>query len=363
MTSGTRSGDRRLAQVADAQVERRRPPSAARRAQTSSIPREESTPITRIPSAAIGTAIRPVPTPSSTTGPAGPCAPPRGRRRRPPRRCGSTGRRARRSRRTGSTRPLWFQHGHDACSVRVYPAPARRRGRALTHAAADPPRAGAVRIVRRWTARGGNGWRNDGYSRRRGRRGARTRGASAIAGAATPDELDDARVRYLGRKSELKQALREVRDRETGHGAERASRAARGGGRRARGGARARRARPAASDEIVDVTLPGDGAPPRPPAPAHPDPARGRGHLPRARLRGRRRPRGRDAWHNFDALNMPLRHPARSPRDTFYVDDDTLLRTRDVAVADPRDGGARAADLHRRRSGRVYRRDTPDATH
>ena len=29
-------------------------------------------------------------------------------------------------------------------------------------------------------------------------------------------ELDDARVRYLGRKSELKQALREVRDRETG---------------------------------------------------------------------------------------------------------------------------------------------------
>ena len=29
-------------------------------------------------------------------------------------------------------------------------------------------------------------------------------------------ELDEARVRYLGRKSELKQALREVRDRETG---------------------------------------------------------------------------------------------------------------------------------------------------
>ena len=38
----------------------------------------------------------------------------------------------------------------------------------------------------------------------------------AIAGASTLDELDAARVRYLGRKSELKQALRNVRDRESG---------------------------------------------------------------------------------------------------------------------------------------------------
>ena len=39
---------------------------------------------------------------------------------------------------------------------------------------------------------------------------------SAIAGASTLDELDEARVRYLGRKSALKQALREVRDPESG---------------------------------------------------------------------------------------------------------------------------------------------------
>ena len=39
---------------------------------------------------------------------------------------------------------------------------------------------------------------------------------SAIEASASPAELDDARVRYLGRKSELKQALRDVRDRETG---------------------------------------------------------------------------------------------------------------------------------------------------
>ena len=39
---------------------------------------------------------------------------------------------------------------------------------------------------------------------------------AAVEAAATLDELDDARVRYLGRKSELTQALRDVRDRESG---------------------------------------------------------------------------------------------------------------------------------------------------
>ena len=43
-----------------------------------------------------------------------------------------------------------------------------------------------------------------------------TEAQSAIAAAGGPDELEQARVRYLGRKSELKQALREVRDRESG---------------------------------------------------------------------------------------------------------------------------------------------------
>src|SRR5436853_7367502 len=40
----------------------------------------------------------------------------------------------------------------------------------------------------------------------------------AITAASTRAALDDARIRYLGRKSELKQALRGVRDRESGMG-------------------------------------------------------------------------------------------------------------------------------------------------
>ena len=39
---------------------------------------------------------------------------------------------------------------------------------------------------------------------------------AALAAAATPDDVERVRVQYLGRKSELKLALREVRDRETG---------------------------------------------------------------------------------------------------------------------------------------------------
>jgi phenylalanyl-tRNA synthetase alpha chain len=43
-----------------------------------------------------------------------------------------------------------------------------------------------------------------------------TEAVSAISGASTLMELEAARVRYLGRKSELSRALRDVRDRETG---------------------------------------------------------------------------------------------------------------------------------------------------
>ncbi len=43
-----------------------------------------------------------------------------------------------------------------------------------------------------------------------------TEALSAIASAGTTAELEDVRVRYLGRNAELPQALRQVRDRETG---------------------------------------------------------------------------------------------------------------------------------------------------
>src|SRR5712691_7153849 len=81
----------------------------------------------------------------------------------------------------------------------------------------------------------------------------------AISAASSPDELDEARVRYLGRKSELKQALRAVRDRETGMtlNALRERLEAAFETREAE----LERARLAQLDEVLDVTLPGTRLP------------------------------------------------------------------------------------------------------
>ena len=112
-------------------------------------------------------------------------------------------------------------------------------------------------------------------------------------------EIEAVRVEYLGRKSAIKQALREVRDRETGM----ALNAVR---ERLEAAIDAREAELARAEldarlttERVDVTLPVGRLPPRAAAPDHADPARGRGCLPRARLPGRRRPRG-----GVDALQL-----------------------------------------------------------
>ncbi|HEY7018554.1 MAG TPA: hypothetical protein VH297_08810, partial [Gaiellaceae bacterium] len=88
-----------------------------------------------------------------------------------------------------------------------------------------------------------------------------TEAQSAIAGAAGTGELEEARVRYLGRKSELAQALRGVRDRETGmtlnslrDRLESALDARRDELERAE-------LDRALTQEVVDVTLPGDELP------------------------------------------------------------------------------------------------------
>jgi phenylalanyl-tRNA synthetase alpha chain len=39
-----------------------------------------------------------------------------------------------------------------------------------------------------------------------------------------------------------------------------------------------------------------------------------------------------DEFHNFDALNTPKDHPARDLSDTFYIEDDVLLRTQTSTV-------------------------------
>lgn len=71
-------------------------------------------------------------------------------------------------------------------------------------------------------------------------------------------------------------------------------------------------------------------------------------------------------WYNFSALNMPENHPARQMHDTFYVDDEYVLRTHTSSVQ------VRAIQKHLQEGkgiplklmscGRVYRSDY-DQTH
>jgi len=71
-------------------------------------------------------------------------------------------------------------------------------------------------------------------------------------------------------------------------------------------------------------------------------------------------------WHNFEALNMPPAHPARSGFDTLYLDwgepETTLLRTHTSPVQ-IRLMQAQAPPIYAVVPGRVYRKDTPDARH
>ena len=67
-------------------------------------------------------------------------------------------------------------------------------------------------------------------------------------------------------------------------------------------------------------------------------------------------------YYNFEALNMPKNHPARDTQDTFYINDNILLRTQtspvQVRVMEKQKPPIRIIS-----PGRVYRSDAVDATH
>ena len=68
------------------------------------------------------------------------------------------------------------------------------------------------------------------------------------------------------------------------------------------------------------------------------------------------------AYYNFDALNIPPSHPARDPRDTFYVNEHMLLRTHTSPVQ-VRTMEKMQPPVRIVCPGRVFRRDAFDPTH
>jgi phenylalanyl-tRNA synthetase alpha chain len=188
------------------------------------------------------------------------------------------------------------------------------------------------------------------------------RALAAAAAASTADEVEHVRVEYLGRKSELKLALREVRDRETGMTLnalrERLESAIDAREEELRRTELDRRLQ----EERIDVTMPGTSV------------ARGHLHLITQIRRefediflglGYTVIDGREVEttrYNFDALNFPPGHPARSPLQTLFLDEETLLRT-ETSPAQIRTMEQQEPPVYVVCPGRCYRRDTPDATH
>jgi phenylalanyl-tRNA synthetase alpha chain len=200
----------------------------------------------------------------------------------------------------------------------------------------------------------------------------RAEAEAAIASASASEQLEELRVRYLGRKAELPRLLRGVAALEPAQRAAvgKAANEARQALERLIG----ERGEALAASELergierdaVDVTLP--GAPPQ---------AIGRLHV----LTSTRRelediflglgftvvegPEVETVHYNFDALNHSPTHPARALTDTFYVRSapgaDVVLRTH-TSPMQVRAMEAHPPPLYVVIPGRVYRPDS-DATH
>jgi phenylalanyl-tRNA synthetase alpha chain len=67
-------------------------------------------------------------------------------------------------------------------------------------------------------------------------------------------------------------------------------------------------------------------------------------------------------YYNFDALNIPVGHPARESQDTFYTTHGFALRSQ-TSTVQIRAMERRGVPIRMIAPGRVFRRDTPDPTH
>ncbi len=191
---------------------------------------------------------------------------------------------------------------------------------------------------------------------------------AAIDAASDTAALEAVRVRLLGRKAELPNILRgvaELAPEERGAVGKAANLARRAVEERLN--AATERLAAAELDarlaaDRVDVTLP--GRPEQPVGPLHlltavrreiEDVFLGLGFTV---MEG---PEVETVHYNFDALNHDPAHPARARTDTFYVDDDLVLRTH-TSPMQIRAMEAQPPPIAIIVPGRVYRRDS-DATH
>jgi phenylalanyl-tRNA synthetase alpha chain len=214
----------------------------------------------------------------------------------------------------------------------------------------------------------------------------RSEASAAIAAAADTGALEELRVRYLGRKSELTAILRGIADLPpdergpVGSGANAARKALEAELDAREAGLEATELERSLAAGAIDVTMP--GAPPRPSAAQNllvrtqreiEDVFVGLGY------RVMEGPEVELDFYNFTALNHPPGHPARMAQDTFYVDPSTLAETLRIEGTPPgpedvvlrthtspmqvRSMEAQPPPIRIICPGRCYRSDPFDATH
>ena len=191
---------------------------------------------------------------------------------------------------------------------------------------------------------------------------------AAIDAATDEQSLDDARIRFLGRRGELT-ALARGLGRMSAAERPAAGAAINAAKERVQSAVEARRRRLGAqqlerelAEEAVDVTLPGRR---RPGGSLHPITMTFRRIERIFEAAGYdvvSGPEIEDEHHNFEALNIPADHPARAMHDTLYLDNGMLLRTHtspvQVRVMETQPPPIRVIC-----PGRVYRKDNVDASH
>jgi phenylalanyl-tRNA synthetase alpha chain len=196
----------------------------------------------------------------------------------------------------------------------------------------------------------------------------RSEAEAAVAAAGDPGRLEELRVRYLGRKSELTGVLRGIRELPpeqrgpVGQAANQVRQALESLIAARESALQNADLERRLAEDRIDVTLPGD--PPQPPGFLHlvtqtrreiEDIFLGMGF---SVVEG---PEIEFDYYNFTALNIPPDHPARAMQDTFYFSDDVVLRTH-TSPNQVRAMEVQGPPIYIVVPGKVYRRDN-DASH
>jgi phenylalanyl-tRNA synthetase alpha chain len=197
----------------------------------------------------------------------------------------------------------------------------------------------------------------------------RARGRALVDDAASLEALEEAKVAILGRKSRVAEVQRSLASlppedkRELGRLTNEAFTELREAVERRRGELELGADAVLLEDDAVDVTLPG-----RRPRPGSLHPlsiveSRIVEIFTRMGYRVAEGPEIEDEWHNFEALNIPPDHPARTMKDSLYVDVPGLLLRTETSAVQIRTMESQPPPVAVVVPGRTYRRETPDATH